>query len=79
MRLAAVAEAALPYLCGIWAFGLGLRFLIEFAHSDGWLHVPKNGWNVYFDFLPLCALGALTVLLALRCYASRRLGKKREC
>jgi hypothetical protein len=78
MRLLAVAEAALPYLCGLWAFGLGLRFLIEFAYSDGWLHVPKNGWNVYFDFLPLCALGALTVLVTAQGIVGRRL-QKHEC
>jgi len=50
------------WLCGLWAFGLGLRCTIELLASDGWIHVPKHPLNIYFDFLPLCILGLLTAV-----------------
>ena len=54
-------------LCGLWAFGLGLRFVIEFYFCDsGWLHIPKHPLNIYFDFFPLCVFGLITVIIVTR-------------
>jgi len=52
------------WLCGLWALGLGARMSLELILSDGWIHVPKTagyGCNIWFDFLPLCVFGLVTV------------------
>lgn len=52
------------WLCGLWSLGLGARMSLELLLSDGWIHVPRNagyGCNLWFDFLPLCMFGCVTV------------------
>ena len=52
------------WLCGIWALGLGFIYSLELFLSDGWIHVPRNagyGCNLWFDFIPLCVFGCVTV------------------
>ena len=52
------------WLCGLWSLGLGARMSLELLLSDGWIHVPRNagfGINIWFDFIPLCVFGLLTV------------------
>lgn len=59
-------KTILSLLCGLWAFGLGLRYTIELLASDGWIHVPKYagyGVNLWFDFIPLLVMGFLVVML----------------
>ena len=59
-------KTILRLLCGLWAFGLGLRYTIELLASDGWIHVPKYegyGVNLWFDFIPLMIMGLLVVVL----------------
>jgi hypothetical protein len=60
-------EFVVQWLCGIWAFGLGLRFIVEFWYCDsGWLHIPKHPINIYFDFLPLCILGMAILAVSIK-------------
>ena len=49
------------WLCGLWSLGLGFRMSLELLLSDGWIHVPKHPLNIYFDFIPLCVFGFVTV------------------
>ncbi|RZN38057.1 MAG: hypothetical protein EFT35_05270 [Methanophagales archaeon ANME-1-THS] len=56
-------ENIVKWLCGLWAFGLGLRLTIELLASDGWIHIPKHPLNIWFDFLPLCIFGFIVVLV----------------
>ena len=59
-------EHGITWLCGLWAFGIGLRFTIELLASDGWIHMPKHPLNIWFDFFPLCIFGLLVVLFEVR-------------
>ena len=59
-------EHAVKLLCGLWAFGLGLRLAVELFASDGWIHIPKHPFNIWFDFLPLCIFGYLVVFFEVR-------------
>ena len=43
--------------CSLWATGLGLRIFIELFVSDGWIHIPRNNWNLWFDFMLLFLFG----------------------
>lgn len=54
------------WLCGLWAFGLGLRMSIELFACSGWVHVPKHPLNIYFDFLPLCVFGLVVSMVETR-------------
>ena len=52
------------WLCGLWSLGLGARMSLELLLSDGWIHVPRDagyGCNLWFDFIPLCVFGCVTV------------------
>lgn len=56
-------------LCGIWAFGLGLRICVSLAYADG-VYLFYTNTPVYFfwDFGPLCLLGAATVAINIHDY-----------
>lgn len=57
----------LIWLCGMWAFGLGLRLTLELMLCDGWISIPKYagyGVNIWFDFLPLCIFGFVVTVYA---------------
>lgn len=58
-------------LCGVWAFGLGLRVCTS-LYSDAGAHVlyfsSTNPLLTYWDFGPLLLLGGITVVISLHAY-----------
>lgn len=56
----------IEWLCGIWALGLGARMTLELILCDGWIHVPKNHVNIFFDFGTLAVLGMLVTVIITR-------------
>jgi len=54
-------KTIIMWLCGLWSLGLGFRMSLELLLSDGWIHVPQHPLNIYFDFIPLCVFGLITV------------------
>ena len=52
------------WLCGLWALGLGARMSLELLLSDTGIFIPRDilyGCNIWFDFIPLCVFGLITV------------------
>ena len=58
-----IAESTVLWLTGIWASMLGLRFAVSSIFS-GLVYVP-NHVDLFIDWLPLCAIGFLSLSLAL--------------
>lgn len=60
-------------LCGIWAFGLGLRTCTA-LYSDGGTHIlyfsHTNPLLMYWDFGPLFLLGLFTLVACIHDYYS---------
>lgn len=54
----------IEYLCGIWAFGLGIRYFYELRRWD-YVKVPANPVNIYFDFGLLMLFGFLLMFLVI--------------
>ena len=52
------------WLCGLWSVGLGARMSLELLLSDSGIYMPRNvgyGVNIWFDFIPFCIFGLVTV------------------
>jgi hypothetical protein len=52
------------WLCGLWVLGLGARMSLELLLSDEGVHILRDGGygcNIWFDFIPLCVFGCITV------------------
>ena len=49
------------WLCGLWSLGLGARMSLELLLSDEGVHVTPHPLNLFFDFIPLCVFGCVTV------------------
>jgi len=56
----------IEWLCGLWALGLGVRMTLELILCDGYIHVPRNVINIFFDFGMLAVLGMLVTVIITR-------------
>ena len=56
----------IEWLCGLWALGLGARMTLELVLCDGYIHVPRNAINIFFDFGTLAVLGMLVTVTITR-------------
>jgi len=67
----------IDWLCGMWALGLGVRMTLELVFCDGYIHVPRNAINIFFDFGTLAVLGIIVTVVVTREFV-REVGKKGE-
>lgn len=53
------------WLCGLWAFGLGVRLTYSLCIYTS-ITIPSHPINIYFDFLILSILGGTVLLFELQ-------------
>lgn len=58
-----LAKVIIEWLCGAWAFGIGIRMIFELLQSDTYICIPKIPLNVYFDFGVLAVLGLIIMII----------------
>jgi hypothetical protein len=53
------------WLCGLWAFGLGVRITYSMCIYPS-ITIPSHPINIFFDFLPLSIFGVTALLFELQ-------------
>jgi TRAP-type C4-dicarboxylate transport system permease small subunit len=64
-RYGKLARAIVLWLCGIWAFALGVRLTYSLCIYR-WITIPSHPINIFFDFLLLSIFGGIVLFFALQ-------------